>query len=94
MPHNTTTVNDRHVQDPDGWHVTFCYKDNTQVASEKHTACHGYIPAKIDYMLVKATNTGEKPDATLKGIKVVKEVWPLFEDLEEVDSVGYGHLPG
>ena len=51
------------------------------------------MPSKTDYTLVKATNTGEKPDATLKGTKVLKEVWPPFEDLEEVDPVGYGHFP-
>ncbi|RWQ93935.1 hypothetical protein C8Q69DRAFT_472054 [Paecilomyces variotii] len=44
--HNTASINGRHQEDPDGWHLTFCYKDSTRLANGTHTACHGYTPGK------------------------------------------------
>ncbi|KAK1234536.1 hypothetical protein PQX77_002259 [Marasmius sp. AFHP31] len=85
--HDTTTAGGNHIKDPNGWHLTFCYKNEIQVANNTHTACHGYIPSKTDFTFVKATHAGQKADATLK-----RNGKPAASDLEEAPDVGYSHL--
>lgn len=80
----------KHVKDPNGWHLTFCYKDEKQLENDMHTACHGYVLSNSDYTFVKTTDSGEKPDSTLKTNG--KEVWPASADLDEAPDIGYSHL--
>jgi hypothetical protein len=79
------------VQDPLGWHVTLCYKDEAQVSKGTHTASHGYIQGKGNLTFVQATHEGEKMDSFLKTNG--KPVWPAEEQLEVAPDVGYGHFP-
>ncbi|EDP50770.1 hypothetical protein KXV70_001074 [Aspergillus fumigatus] len=88
--HNTTTINGTHQEDPNGWHLTFCYKDSTQLANGCHTACHGYTPGKDVWELVKSTHAGVKSDSVLK--RNGKPVWPAENELEVAPEIGYGHL--
>jgi hypothetical protein len=74
-----------------GLHLTFCYKDEKQLQSATHTACHGYTQSSGDYTFIKATDSGEKPDSTLKINGNV--VWPAsITDLDEAPDIGYSHL--
>ena len=91
--HDTTTVNGRHVKDPNGWHGTFAFKDSQQVSQEFHVATHGYTSGKEDFTLKHATHSPEKRDGTQK--RGGKAVWPGEDQLEEyVDSpIAYSHIP-
>ncbi|KAK2737610.1 hypothetical protein FQN55_000966 [Onygenales sp. PD_40] len=90
-PHKTTTMNGEHQEDPNGWHLTFCYKDQEQLTNNVHTACHGYTPGKDNWQLVKSTHAGTKLDSVLK--RNGKPVWPSASELEVAPEVGYGHIP-
>ncbi|OJJ51294.1 hypothetical protein ASPZODRAFT_12132 [Penicilliopsis zonata CBS 506.65] len=87
----STSINGRHQEDPNGWHLTFCYKDQEQLKSNVHTACHGYTPGKDVWQLVKSTHAGTKPDSVLK--MNGKPVWPSEDELEVAPEIGYGHIP-
>lgn len=89
--HNTTSINGKHQEDPNGWHLTFCYKDQQQLANDVHTACHGYTPGKDVWTLVKSTHAGTKFDSVLK--RNGKPVWPSEDELEVAPEIGYGHIP-
>ncbi|KGO75013.1 hypothetical protein PITC_032510 [Penicillium italicum] len=80
----------RHQEDPNGWHVTFCYKDSTQLGNGLHTACHGYTPGKDMWELTKSTHAGVKLDSVLK--QNGKPVWPVEHELDVAPEIGYGHL--
>ncbi|PYH65284.1 uncharacterized protein BO88DRAFT_438218 [Aspergillus vadensis CBS 113365] len=88
--HNTTSFNGVHQLDPNGWHLTFCYKDTAQLANGTHTACHGYTPNKDVWELVKSTHDGVKSDTVLK--RNGKPVWPIEDELEVAPEIGYGHI--
>ncbi|RAL03518.1 uncharacterized protein BO80DRAFT_376556, partial [Aspergillus ibericus CBS 121593] len=89
--HATTSINGRRQKDPLGWHVTLCYKDETQVATGTHVACHGYVKGKTNLEFVSSTHAGEKPDTWEKSSGSI--VWPSVEELEEAPEIGYGHFP-
>ena len=89
--HKTTTINGKYQDDPNSWHLTFCYKDEEQLANETLTACHGYTSGKDIYELVKPTHAGEKADATIKP-RNNERVWPDEADLQVAPDVGYSHL--
>lgn len=88
--HNTTTINGRHQEDPNGWHLTFCYKDQEQLQNNQHTACHGYTPGRDIWTLEKSTHAGTKSDSMPK--KNGKPVWPSENELEVAPEIGYGHI--
>ena len=90
--HDTTSINGIYQKDPKGWHVTFCYKDQNQIESKTHSACHGYVPSKDSFELVTSTHEGEKPDSTLK--RNGQSVWPSEDELELAPEIGYSHLSG
>jgi len=73
-----------------GWHVALCFKDDTQLASNTHTASHGYVNGKGDLTFVQATHSGEKLDSHLKSNG--KPVWPSEEVLDVAPEIGYGHF--
>ncbi|KAI9932287.1 hypothetical protein MW887_009799 [Aspergillus wentii] len=91
VPHDTTSINGIYQKDPNGWHITFCYKDQQQLDNKMHTACHGYLPAKDVFELTMSTHVAEKADATIKGNGMA--VWPSEDILEVAPEVGYSHLP-
>ncbi|KAJ5697592.1 hypothetical protein N7488_011276 [Penicillium malachiteum] len=82
--HDITTINGKHVKDPNGWHATLAFKDGNQVTLQLHVASHGYTAGKQDFVLAQATHTPQKMDDTPRGGKNSgKVVWPPKEDLEE-----------
>ncbi|KAE8154633.1 hypothetical protein BDV25DRAFT_135800 [Aspergillus avenaceus] len=72
------------------WHITFNYKDQGQLNSGTHTACHGYIPSEHEYELIKSTHGVDKCDTALT--RNGKHVWPSGEELVMVCEVAYCHL--
>ena len=89
--HNTTSIAGIHQKDPLGWHITLCYKDEAQLASGTHTACHGYVAGKGNLKFVKVSHAGEKADSTKK--RDGKPVWSAENQLDTAPEFGYGHLP-
>ncbi|PYI01808.1 hypothetical protein BO78DRAFT_352848 [Aspergillus sclerotiicarbonarius CBS 121057] len=89
--HATTSINGRRQKDPLGPHVTFCYKDEAQLAKGTHVACHGYVAGGNSLEFVRSTHAGEKADSSKKSSGGV--VWPSEEQLEEAPEIGYGHFP-
>ncbi|OBR14884.1 hypothetical protein CH63R_00064 [Colletotrichum higginsianum IMI 349063] len=89
--HLTTTINGVRQQDPKGLHITLCYKDQAQIDSGTHVACHGYVTDKESLQFIEATHAGEKPDSTKKNEKG-DVVWPGAERLWAAPEIGYGHL--
>jgi hypothetical protein len=67
--HSTTNIAGQYQPDPNGYHFTFCYKDEQHVQNQTHIACHGYTPGPNNYTLQMATFAPTKPDDTLKDAK-------------------------
>lgn len=83
-------MNGKRQKDPNGWHITLCYKEQEQMEKATHVASHGYVKGQNDLEFTKATHDPEKADATLKSNS--KPVWPSEDKLKEAPVVGYGHL--
>lgn len=89
--HSSTSQGGIHKPDPLGWHVTLCFKDDVQLASNTHVASHGYVKGKGDLTFLQATHSGVKPDSHLKSSG--KPVWPSEMELDVAPEIGYGHFP-
>jgi hypothetical protein len=90
--HATTSINGIHQPDPEGLHVTLCYKDDEQLSKGTHIACHGYVTDEETMAFREATHAGEKPDSTKKKSKGRTAVWPSEDQLYAAPEIGYGHL--
>ena len=91
--HKTTTINGKTGEDPKGWHLTFCYKDDEQLKNNTHTACHGYTKDEFSWELLESTHAGDKPDTLKRRYSKNAGVWPGPEELDEATDIGYGHFP-
>ncbi|OJJ43520.1 hypothetical protein ASPZODRAFT_161467 [Penicilliopsis zonata CBS 506.65] len=91
--HKTTTINGKTGEDPKGWHLTFCYKDNKQLINNTHTACHGYTKDEFSWELIESTHAGDKPDSVKRRFAKKSSVWPGPAELDEAPEIGYGHFP-
>ncbi|KAI2734412.1 hypothetical protein DTO013E5_9993 [Penicillium roqueforti] len=89
--HSSTSQGGIYKPDPLGWHVTLCFKDDVQLASNTHVASHGYVKGKGDLTFLQATHSGVKPDSHLKSSG--KPVWPSEMELDVAPEIGYGHFP-
>ena len=90
--HKTTTINGQTGDDPKGWHLTFCYKDEQQLANNTHTACHGYTKDESSWELLESTHAGDKPDSVKRRHSKNASVWPDPGELDEAPEIGYGHF--
>ncbi|KAJ5240308.1 uncharacterized protein N7469_001899 [Penicillium citrinum] len=90
--HKTTTINGQTGEDPKGWHLTFCYKDDKQLINNTHTACHGYTKDETSWELLESTHAGDKPDSVKRRFSRNSNVWPEPEELDEAPEIGYGHF--
>ncbi|KAJ5642291.1 hypothetical protein N7490_006291 [Penicillium lividum] len=90
--HKTTTINGQTGEDPKGWHLTFCYKDDQQLINKTHTACHGYTSDEYSWELLESTHAGDKPDSVKRRYSRNANVWPGPEELDEAPEIGYSHI--
>jgi hypothetical protein len=75
---HVTTVNaeGERIEDPDGEHITFGYKNASMVVANTHVTTHAYHHGKPDYLFRMATFDNEKRDDIRRHKKQGRVCWP------------------
>lgn len=88
--HETTKIHGKYQKDPDGPHVTLCYKDESLVERRQHVTSHCYVKSMTDLGFQRATHDKKKDDSVTKPNKK-SFIWPDYGELEEITQIAYNH---